>query len=508
MAGRDASANLGGMLSQIGGAFGAAGQSVGQGLMRPITMAFRPQVVMTDPESLRKQAAFYGRVGDTEQQRMFSTQAETVAEKQQAEAQRTGQAAIAGIKQEIMGVLQSKVLTPEQKSAKLSELQTKADNTAATYKLNPLQTADLATTTQRDYLSGVAANNAVLDRQTAIETEATQGEGRAKIASLNANIQETLRNPALSDEERQNKLTALQAEVTETATKHKLNPTQYMGLVNALRTGYLAEQSNELNLQSAKNTNERTLALRVLEGAFENKNQDPNAYQAARANIQQKHPGLLKQFDRAEERYAADKAAWERAAANTGDFTEEEKTYYTDVLGIPESIVNANNKAGLHKAFRSQMVTESIRQAAERRKTTRGDAIAYGVIQDVLPSVLQEIRARKGSGAGIFWDTGAADFIDAIDDNPEALEQFAARVKADGATNIAEVKRAVLLELERNEPGALADLIANNPDFAAMFEVPAAKKDDDKKDDDDKQDGTTTVTLPNGQTATIKQKSS
>ena len=154
------------------------------------------------------------------------------------------------------------------------------------------------------------------------------------------------------------------------------------------------------------------------------------------------------------------------------------------------------------------MVAESIRQAAERRKTTRGDAIAYGVVQDVIPSVLQEIRARKGSGAGTFWDTGAADFIDAVADNPAALEQLAARVKADGATNMAEVKRAVLQEIERNEPGALADLIANNVDFAAMFEVPESKKDDDKKDDDDKQNGTTTVTLPNGQTVTIKQKSS
>jgi hypothetical protein len=474
--------------------------------MQPITMAFRPTVDMTDPASLRKQAAFYGRVGDTEQQRMFSTQAETVAEKQQVETQRAGQAAIAGIKREITGVLQSKVLTPEQKSAKLAELQTKADAAATTYKLNPLQTADLAATTQREYMSGVVANNAVLDRQTAIDTEATQGEGRAKIASLNASIQETLRNPALSDEDRQNKLAALQSEVTETATTYKLNPTQYMGLVDASRSGYLAEQNNELSLQSARNTNERTLALRALEGAFEKKDQDPDAYNAARANIQQKHPGLLKQFDRAEERYAADKAAWERAAANTGDFTEEEKTYYTDVLGIPAAVVTANNKAGLHKSFRNQMVTESIRQAAERRKTTRGDAIAYGVIQDVIPSVLQEIRARKGSGAGTFWDTGAADFIDAIDENPAALEQLAARVKADGATNMAEVKRAVLLEIERNEPGALTDLIINNPDFAAMFEVSAAKKDDDKKDD--KKDGTTTVTLPNGQTVTIKQKSS
>ena len=512
MAGRDASANLGGMLSQIGSTIGSMGQA-GQGLMRPITMSFRPTVDMTDPESLRRQAAFFGRVGDTEQQRMFSTQAETVAAKEQAETQRAGQAAIAGIKREITGVLQSKVLTPEQKSAKLAELQTKADAAATTYKLNPLQTADLAATTQREYVSGVVANNAVLDRQTAIDTEATQREGRAKIASLNASIQETLRNPALSDEDRQNKLAALQSDVTETATTYKLNPTQYMGLVDVSRSGYLAEQNNELSLQSARNTNERTLALRALEGAFENKDQDLDAYNAARANIQQKHPGLLKQFDRAEERYAADKAAWERAAANTGDFTDDEIKYYTEQLNVPEAVVTANNKIGLHKSFRNQMTALSINLAAERRKAARGSAIEYGVIQDVIPSVVKEIREREGSGKdeGWFWaDKGAAEVINNLleEDGGAGLKELSARVKASGATTIEDVKRVVLQEIERLEPGSVGSLLAKNPDYNILINppAPAAPASADKKDDKD--DGTTTVTLPNGQTATIKQKSS
>ena len=87
MAGRDASANLGGMLSQIGGAIGGMGQA-GTGLMRPIVTAFRPQLDLTNVESLQRQAAFQGRIGDTEQQRLFTNQALVLEEKQKEEAEK------------------------------------------------------------------------------------------------------------------------------------------------------------------------------------------------------------------------------------------------------------------------------------------------------------------------------------------------------------------------------------------------------------------------------------
>ena len=502
MAGQDVSANLGGMLSQIGGAFSSAGQTAGQGLMRPITMAFRPTVDMTDPESLRKQAAFYGRVGDTEQQRMFGAQAETVAEKQRLESQQTGQSTIAGIKQEMLGVLQSKVLTPEQQSAQLLALQTKADAAATNYGLNPLQTADLAATTQREYVSGVAANNAILDRQTAIDTEAAQREGRAKIARLSASMNETLRNPSLSDEERQNKLIALQSEVTEAATVHKLNPTQYMGLANTLRNDYVTGQNNQLNFEINKNSRERTLALQALRTAYANRFTNPEKYTEARLAIGKKYGDVIAQFDRAEEKYEADRKAAELAASRSGEFNEEEKAYYKS-LGATEEAINNANKLGLRSAYRAQMLNLAMARAAEERAASRTKSIEYGVVKDVLPSVLKEIRDREGSGAGTFFDTGAAAIIDAITESPDALEQLAARIRISGATSIDEIKQAILLEIQSNDPGALADLLNNNKDFQAMF-VPA----EPEKDDDDKQDGTTAVTLPNGQTVTIKQKSS
>jgi len=87
MAGIDASANLGGMLSQIGGTLGSMGQA-GQGLMQPIMTSFRPQLDPNNVESLQRQAAFQGRIGDTEQARLFTNQALVLEEKQKEEAEK------------------------------------------------------------------------------------------------------------------------------------------------------------------------------------------------------------------------------------------------------------------------------------------------------------------------------------------------------------------------------------------------------------------------------------
>ena len=87
MAGMDASANLGGMLSQIGGTLGSMGQA-GQGLMQPIMTSFRPQLDPNSVESLQRQAAFQGRIGDTEQARLFTGQALALEERNKAEEEK------------------------------------------------------------------------------------------------------------------------------------------------------------------------------------------------------------------------------------------------------------------------------------------------------------------------------------------------------------------------------------------------------------------------------------
>ena len=87
MAGQDVSANLGGMLSQIGGALGGM-SGAGAGLMRPIMTSFRPQLDPNSVESLQRQAAFQGRIGDREQARMYTGQALALEERNRVEAER------------------------------------------------------------------------------------------------------------------------------------------------------------------------------------------------------------------------------------------------------------------------------------------------------------------------------------------------------------------------------------------------------------------------------------
>jgi len=478
-------------------------------------MAFRPQVNMADPESLRKQAAFYGRVGDTEQQRMFGTQAETVAEKQRVETQLTGQAAVADIQRQMQETLGNKALTPAQQSAALMDLQAKANAAAQTYKLNPLQTATLASDIERDFNNRLLQEGQLTDRLTQKARTEAQATGQGVIAGLRRQMSETLSNPALTSEQQRNKLAALQVQVDDAAVKYQLPATQYMTLSENVRQSYTQQESNQLSLEVARNTNQRTLALKALEAAYAKNATDPDAYQAARVEIQKTHPGLVRQFDRAEEKYKADKEAAEQAAAGTGEFSEEEKTLYGRLGMSDEAIANANqNKLGLRKSFRAQMMTLAIARAAEERASARGSAIDYGVIQDVIPSVVKEIRDREGSGKDEGWfyfDAGAAEIINDLleDEDGVGLKELSARVKSSGARTIEDVKRVVLQELERTEPGSIGALLAKNPDYNILINPPApAAPATNKKDDDDKQNGTTTVTLPNGQTATIKQKSS
>ena len=87
MAGQDVSASLGGMLSQIGGALGGM-SGAGAGLMRPIMTSFRPQLDPNSVESLQRQAAFQGRIGDTEQARLYTGQALALEERNKAEAEK------------------------------------------------------------------------------------------------------------------------------------------------------------------------------------------------------------------------------------------------------------------------------------------------------------------------------------------------------------------------------------------------------------------------------------
>lgn len=165
MAGQDASANLGGMLSQIGGAFGAAGQAAGQGLMRPITMAFRPQLDPNDPDSLRRQADFFGKIGQTEQQKVFANQAIVRNEEIKSQQQQQGRAAVSKIYQAMQENEANALLDPEAKAERRRSLQAALDAAASRFGLDPTETMGLGRELQSQFST---MRSKELDNQAAI----------------------------------------------------------------------------------------------------------------------------------------------------------------------------------------------------------------------------------------------------------------------------------------------------------------------------------------------------
>ena len=129
MAGRDASTQLGGMLSQIGNTL-ASRSAAGQGLMSPIRNTFRPGLDPNDPASLQQMAQFKTRIGETDQARMFMEQSRyqaaeqrRVRAEQKAEKRLVASQQIARLQTRADEILANPTLTPQQKELALKGLQ-------------------------------------------------------------------------------------------------------------------------------------------------------------------------------------------------------------------------------------------------------------------------------------------------------------------------------------------------------------------------------------------------
>ena len=164
MAGRDASASLGGMLSQIGGTIGSMGQA-GQGLMAPISTTFRPNVDVSDPMSLQRQAQFYGKIGNVAQQKAFADQAIIRNEQIKSEQQQKGKAAISKIYQAMEENEANALLDPEAKAERRSSLQAALDAAASRFGLDPTETMGIGRELQSQFSS---MRSRELDNQAAI----------------------------------------------------------------------------------------------------------------------------------------------------------------------------------------------------------------------------------------------------------------------------------------------------------------------------------------------------
>jgi hypothetical protein len=356
MAGRDVSANLGGMLSQIGGAIGSMG-NVGQGLMRPITMTFRPDLDATDPESLRKQSDFFGRIGNTAQQKEYANQAIVVDNQQKAQRAQEGQAAI----------------------VKIQEAMTAAAN-----------------------------------------------------------------DPTLSEEVKQQRIATLQNAANQAATKFGLDPTKTMDIGRQVQADYNALETQRTNLEIVSRSNRRQAGLSALEAA----GNDPEKNKAIRTKLEEDGLGdVVRGYDLAQLEYKSKLAEYNDKIAESGQWTDEETALATE-LGVSASELTtwkANPPRG-----RAALRQRSQSEAAKVRSAAQTKPLADGVVKDLVPGVLRQLK-REGSEWFDIFDKDVEDLADDILSDEEALNDITALVRASGVKNPAEVKELILGELRKKD---------------------------------------------------------
>ena len=362
MAGQDVSANLGGMLSQIGGAIGGMG-GAGAGLMRPIMTAFRPNVDVSDPMSLQRQADFFGRVGDTAQQKAFANRAIVVDKEQKAQRAQQGQAAIVKI-QEAMKA--------------------------------------------------------------------------------------TMNDPSMPEEVKQQRMATLQNAANQAAAKFGLDPTQTMDMGKEVQSGFYARETQVENLETIRRSNQRQAGVMALEAAANN----PERFDEVRNQLEAQGFGdVVRAYDLGQEEYKAKMAEYGGKIQDNGQWTEEE-TALAKELGVSDRELATwkSNAPRGRIALRQRAQSEAAKVRTEQREKTLAD----GVVKDLVPGVLRQLK-REGSEWFDILDKDVEDLADDILSDEEALGDITALVRASGVKNPAEVKEIILGELRKKDQSIWQD---------------------------------------------------
>lgn len=362
MAGRDASANLGGMLSQIGGAIGGMGQA-GQGLLAPISTTFRPNVDVSDPMSLQRQAQFYGKIGNVAQQKAFADQAIVVDKQQKAQRAQEGQAAIVKI-QEAMKA--------------------------------------------------------------------------------------TMNDPSMPEEVKQQRMATLQNAANQAAAKFGLDPTQTMDMGKEVQSGFYARETQVENLETIRRSNQRQAGVMALEAAANN----PERFDEVRNQLEAQGFGdVVRAYDLGQEEYKAKMAEYDGKIQDNGQWTEEE-TALAKELGVSDRELATwkSNAPRGRIALRQRAQSEAAKVRTEQRERTLAD----GVVKDLVPGVLRQLK-REGSEWFDILDKDVEDLADDILSDEEALGDITALVRASGVKNPAEVKEIILGELRKKDQSIWQD---------------------------------------------------
>lgn len=357
MAGSDQSANLGGMLSQIGQTLGTPMNTTA--LTDNMRNTFRPGVDPNDPASLQNYARWAGSVGKADEARQYNSQA---AELRTQQRQQAGGAALASIMQGMQTVASNKGMSDEVKRERLAALQLKANEIATQYGLPVMETANLA--------------GKVTQQTQALETQA-------------------------------------------------------------------------LNIDVQRRTNQRQTALSMLGQAEQ---QGEEEYAAAVAKVNENGFGdVVRGYEAAKLEFAAAKQQYDDLVTESKPLSEKDYELARGV-GMPEDMIKGFSEL-TPRAARAEIRRLGLAKAEkDRKQTTATKTLEYGVVKDLVPSVLRDLQ-REGSQWFNIFDKDVEDIASDILDNDDTVKGIAAKVKASGARTTEDVRKVILDEIRKLDSG-------------------------------------------------------
>jgi hypothetical protein len=217
-----------------------------------------------------------------------------------------------------------------------------------------------------------------------------------------------------------------------------------MDMGRQVQSGYNALETQAENLEAIRRSNQRQVGVMELEAAASN----PERFNQKRNQLEAAGFGdVVRAYDLGQEEYKAKMAEYSDKIQDSGQWTDEE-TALAKELGVSASELATwkSNAPRGRAALRQRAQSEAAKVRTEQRERTLAD----GVVKDLVPGVLRQLK-REGSEWFDIFDKDVEDLADDILSDEEALNDITALVRASGVKNPAEVKEIILSELRKKD---------------------------------------------------------
>jgi len=253
-----------------------------------------------------------------------------------------------------------------------------------------------------------------------------------------------MNDPSMPEEIKQQRMATLQNAANQAATKFGLDPTQTMDMGRKVQSGYNALETQAENLEAIRRSNQRQVGVMELEAAAS----DPERFEQKRNQLEAAGFGdVVRAYDLGQEEYKAKMTEYGGKIQDNGQWTDKE-TALAKELGVSASELATwkSNAPRGRIALRQRAQSE----AAKVRTDARAKPLADGVVKDLVPGVLRQLK-REGSEWFDIFDKDVEDLADDILSDEEALSDITALIRASGVKNPAEVKELILSELRKKD---------------------------------------------------------